>query len=167
MIDIESLGTRPGSVVTQIGWATFGRGEIPVAGSFRFSVDEQLAAGAVMDIDTLRWWSKQAGFADQLAAYRLPSMEESLRHVAGELKGAQYYWANSPNFDMVLLEDTFRRFDVQVPWKYSQLRDMRTALMMRGYSRAGDVMPPDRNRQHDAEYDALYQAQVMTRVLWK
>jgi len=42
------------------------------------------------------------------------------------LKDCKYIWANSPNFDCVILENAYRCCNLEIPWKYWNLRDCRT-----------------------------------------
>ena len=69
MIDVETLGTRPGSVVTNIGivafdieadgWADVGM-EIPL------NPQEQMGLGFKADWSTIRWWMDQSREAQAL-----------------------------------------------------------------------------------------------------
>ena len=65
-IDIETLGTAPGSVILTIGAVAFNRhGLIPerngILGTFyqRIDLDYSLRAGLTVDASTLRWWFSQ------------------------------------------------------------------------------------------------------------
>lgn len=169
MIDIETLGTRPGSVITQIGVARFDKVKVQSSWSGYVSIDEQLEKGAKLDIDTLRWWAASPqGLAAQLAKRPISttSVAYVLEQLDNQVRGCIGVWANSPSFDLVLLEDLYNRFERPLPWKYTQQRDQRTALVMRGFKRASEVLQCDQQLAHDAGYDARYQAEVIRRLLW-
>lgn len=59
MIDVETLGTRPGSVVTNIGVCAF---DIEADGwadpglEIGLNPQEQIDLGFKVDWDTIRWW---------------------------------------------------------------------------------------------------------------
>jgi hypothetical protein len=169
MIDIETLGTRPGSVITQIGVAQFDKVKIQNSWSSFVAVDPQVERGAKIDVDTLRWWlARPEGLANQLAKRPISTTkpEHVLQELSDLVRPCVGVWANSPSFDLVLLEDLYRRFEMPVPWQYAQARDQRTALVMRGYTRASDVLKSNPDKAHDAGYDARYQAEVIRRILW-
>lgn len=171
MIDIETLGTSPGSVILQIGACTFTQHELgPHRWCHSLPLGPQLAAGATIDAGTLTWWSspdrldgyrtllEHCAAADPVVGHTLGRLSDWLREVGGS---QVLVWANSPAFDLVLLEDLCRRFDVIPPWSYRNFRDYRTALRIYGYESERDVLPPPEGRHH-ALTDAVYQAQVLT-----
>ena len=166
MIDIETLGTAPGSAITQIAAVRFDDEKVYEPWSIYVSIDEQCSRGASIDIDTTRWWSERPEeFKRQINKLTANGVKYSLGRLAEEVRGCSHIWANSPNFDIVLLEDLYRRFEVKIPWSHKQLMDMRTACFMRGYSSGSKVIEPDQTRQHDAAYDAWYQANVVQKLL--
>jgi hypothetical protein len=68
MIDIETLGTAPGSVIAQVGLAGF---ELTGDGAAwsdlrRVNVRDAIASGLVLDWDTIQWWSRQSAAARKL-----------------------------------------------------------------------------------------------------
>lgn len=130
MIDIETLGKKPGCQVLSIGWCVFaGYREVfsPVGtdgnettyapvrqdpviiahGQFALNLEQQGAAGLHVDPETEQWWENQP---DAMVALR--ALQETGMHSAevalallkrlGENKVA--YWANGPEFDFVILD---------------------------------------------------------------
>jgi hypothetical protein len=169
MLDIETLGTRPGSVILSIGAVPFTfEGGPDESRGFHvvLPVQEQLDMGAAIDASTLLWWLKD-GRGPVLRTLLNPS--SALADVMQGLillrqflaaDGDAPIWANSPSFDLVLLEDLMRRFSFEVPWRYYRARDVRTWLEACGFSRSSDVLPAPEGA-HDALVDAIYQARVV------
>ena len=168
MLDIETLGTAPGSVITSVGLVFFNRAD-PEDGAhedYRWTVDirPQMKAGLRVDGDTLYWWMSQdreatkawAGDVDRIGPTRaLGEIATAFRECAAA--GCKV-WANSPSFDCVLMETLWRVFDVPCPWDFRAQADTRTLLL---------VAPVEKVRpevEHDALSDALAQARTVQRA---
>jgi hypothetical protein len=83
-----------------------------------------------MDVnnETLEWWKKQSPEA-KYDAFEHPvrtHIKDALLQLKDFVKGISCFWANSPNFDYVILENAYTLFKIDVPWKFWQLRDCRT-----------------------------------------
>ena len=68
MIDLESLGTKPGSALVALGAVKFGNGEILAEFYERIDVESCVQLGLEMDTSTVMWWLKQADGRDQKTA---------------------------------------------------------------------------------------------------
>lgn len=131
MIDVETLGTRPGSVVLSIGAVMFGPEGLGNEFYVELRYDDLLAHGFKQDADTLKWWFNQPN---------KPPINGEMRVCEGLLRFSEFckaqkferVWAKSPQFDVVMLEEMYRTLylGVDVPWTYKQPRDVRTALDM-------------------------------------
>lgn len=134
MIDIETLGTNPNSCILTIGAIKFDRkndiGELKNCETFycRIDKDSCLSIGLDIDNDTLEWWknqSKQARYEGLENKDRI-KIKDALLELKKFIKNAKCIWANSPNFDCVILENAFKKCDIEIPWKFWILRDCRT-----------------------------------------
>ncbi|POO54357.1 hypothetical protein CPJ18_02345 [Agrobacterium rosae] len=58
MIDIETLGTAPGSVILSVGAVTFNAETGEFGEGFYAAVEPQSAVdmGLTIDVSTLKWW---------------------------------------------------------------------------------------------------------------
>lgn len=132
MIDIETLGSSPGSAVIALGAVTFDPFEEGVKELFtcNFSWRSNLALRLKKEPATVKWWKEQS--AEAKAALKTP------RPVAiwlGLREFGKWYtetkpkavWANGSTFDFPLLEFAMKKSGVEVPWHYREVRDMRTA----------------------------------------
>jgi len=168
MIDIETLGTRPGSVIVSIGAITFD----PVTGALgeRFYVDidahDAQKRGLTIDVGTFFFWLGQPADATAtlLRTKRMP-LDQALHRFTLWLQGQQYrctgstqwLWANSPDFDLVLLEAAYRAVGLEAPWSHRNRMDVRTLVKLTGAS----VPKPALAVPHHALWDAHHQAEIV------
>ena len=159
MIDIETLGTLPNSVVLTVGavkFDPFTNIEPHSPKLWKLDIDEQDQKGRFVDEKTLEWWAKQdeeirdRSFTDEGRI----SNTEFMKDLNSWLTGVDTIWAQGPQFDMVILEDLFKSFDHHMNWFYWQVNDCRTLFKM---------MPVDPRKAiqenlHDAQADAHWQA---------
>ncbi|OKP79800.1 hypothetical protein BTE77_06840 [Ensifer adhaerens] len=156
MIDIETLGTAPGSVILSIGAVEFDAGTGEFGKEYYAAIDPQsaVAAGLTMDVSTLKWWMEQseearkAAFSgERLLGWTLGEFGDFVRNAEPE-----QVWAKPPAFDLVLMESAFRACSVPVPWHYRMARDVRTLFSVSGATQ------PDVGTAHNALDDAKSQA---------
>lgn len=175
MLDIETLGTRPGSMITAIGACTFGPG-VPRAARrtlyLRPTLDDQARAGMSIDPATVLWWLGQGDDARAALCHRddmpLLSALLSLRSfLLDATDGAEHLqiWCHGPSFDAVLIERAWYRLRCGgEPWSYRELRCLRTLLGLAGLSMRDFPAAV----AHDALADAMAQAdaaEVALRIL--
>lgn len=171
MVDVETCGATPGSVVTQIGWAWFDEKKVYGVSRLAISIIDQLLVGLGTERGTLRWWSEQTKAA-QDTAFRDPSvmsLDTALMKFAkvfevGELMednngvyglDDDHVWANPDWFDLPMIQCLYSARHLQYPWPRRQTRDARTLLDTAGMDHH------DRHKakvQHDAGSDAEAQA---------
>ncbi len=158
MVDIETLGTKPGSVILSIGAVMFD--DLGVLGGpmpFYRNIDvfSSLMAGLVIDPATVEWWREQS----DAARGALSSEKHSLGSVLGEfyqwLRPAAYVWAKGPDFDLVLLDAAYAAAGIGRPWSYRNTRDVRTILAI-----AGVTQEPNGTKHHALD-DACSQANAV------
>jgi hypothetical protein len=167
MLDIETLGTRPGAMIASIGACTFGDGKprdyrhtfhsaIKLAGQDRLGLRAEPA--------TLDWWLQQSpdalaaltrdaqGIGDAIWDFR--AFVDAARAAGDKLR----IWANGANFDPVMLEAVFDRMgdgeEQLCPWSFRDVRCLRTLLDVAGVD--GKQFRP--TVAHDALADAMAQA---------
>jgi hypothetical protein len=159
MIDIETLGTEPDSVVLSVGAVKFDPFTLtdPHAKTlWRPEIDEQSNAGRSVLDDTLQWWAKQDQAIQDEAFSEDGRIKLSvfMAELNKYLVGVDKIWCQGPQFDMVILEDMFKQFEHHRNWQFWQVMDCRTIFNM---------MPVDPRKAiqqnlHSADNDAYYQA---------
>lgn len=171
MIDLETLGTRPGCAILAIGAVLFDEEGVGDGLELKLSVADQLRRGFHRDEATMAWWDTQSEAARQHSLYEDPTRDlppgEALVRLnrlirEGSNPGELKVWANGASFDLPILEELYRVLSVQVPWRYYNHRCYRTLKAQLGHL----VGQPEFNGvRHTALADALYQAAYASKLL--
>ncbi|MGJ1499919.1 3'-5' exonuclease, partial [Sphingobacterium spiritivorum] len=107
MIDIETLGTKPYSVILSIGAIEFDINTGEIKDTFYRVINTRTSheAGLLTDLDTIKWWLLQNDESrDKLLkgeSYLILSLVDLMLFV-GEDKST-CVWSNSPSFDLSLI----------------------------------------------------------------
>ena len=171
MIDLETYGLRNDAAIAAIGACHFD--------PYRHSTHEELAAhgfcvvidrmdsarrGRSIDIETLKWWATQPAEAQAALTLDPQPLDVAIHRFLLWLSNWCYtstgVWANSPQFDLIKLQDTMSALGQLWPLPFWIERDIRTLDHLAWPN--GDRPPPERPL-HDALNDAIYQAR---RVQW-
>jgi hypothetical protein len=127
--------------------------------------------GAWIDPDTVHWWMQQSDAARDAITYYTPKIP--LADAFVEL--AKWYeeqkcteiWAMPVTFDIVLLENAYKREKRTIPWSYRQVRDFSTikrSSLLNNY--IGDMETVIREgTHHNAVDDAIHQAKQLQKTL--
>lgn len=166
MVDLETLGTTPGSVVLSIGACMFD----PVARSIgqRFYAGirryDSVELGLTVDRDTESWWLDQNAEARQLAfnGTLTPSTAIINFNNFWRENGAQFFWCHGANFDEPLLCSVYEKLGVKAPWEFWDVRCTRTIYHLAG-------VKPDRTQgtYHNPTDDAVNQANAVIAAVAK
>lgn len=161
MIDLETMGTRPGSAIASIGACAFDP-ETGVMGHLfyrRIDLDSCARSGLAFDADTIVWWLKQSDAArGELAkegGFHIAKALQDFRSFWLEEDG-KYLWGHGANFDEPLLAAAYRALHVEQPWLFWNARCTRTIYGLAGVkpNRAAGV-------HHNAMDDARAQAEAV------
>lgn len=164
MIDIETLGLRPGAVVWQIGALVFVPSQYPSMKMLRAEKKWTIEWSSAfehsrVEPDTFAWWVDQ-GFpkepdkVDMEAALNGLSTWMGTQLTCSSYDAQAAVWAKGPSFDLVQLEYQYHARNIRCPWKYNQHQDVRTMLNLAGID-ANNFMY---GKQHDALDDCKSQA---------
>lgn len=169
MIDLETYGTTPGSVILSIGAVEFSATELGRSfyGILRLSGSYEL--GFTSDERTVDWWSKQSPQArqviDMATAPDATHPTDTLKDFAAwfrRVPGDPGIWGFGATFDNVLLRAAYDKVGIKCPWHYRKDRCFRTLAAL------FDVDWGVREgTHHNALDDARYQAQVGQKILQK
>jgi len=162
MIDIETLGTGPDSVILTIG----AQGFDPTSTLFtdatyykRLDIDSQQDRS--VNDDTIAWWSKQSQEAQDEAmgdGDDRVSIKDALDELGKLIWKHDIIWCNGASFDFPILDDAFVKNDLAVPWKYWNTRDTRTV-----YSLVPNLGKLGNN--HNALADCVNQIDMLQKAL--
>ena len=175
MVDLETLDKRKTAIIRSIGACYFWLpGEDPnkkldkydeggISERFYVNIDEDScrAVGLTDSPSTIDWWSRQSDEARGAFLDPLPiPLYSALLSFFVFAKRARQFWANSPSFDLEILENAYQVSALAKPWKYYQERDCRTAKALADYFYGPGVGNPERTgAAHNALDDAAYQAE--------
>lgn len=171
MIDIESLGTKPGAVVASIGAVVFQPTyREPIGRSFSSTIDiaDAQKRGLTIDADTLAWWMHQSEQARASTFRGEWHLDEALAHLIAFVDEARAFstdgdlriWAHSQSFDLALLEAAFAVIDRRAPWNFREPRDTRTLFDLAGLDFKAFPAEPG-EVEHDALSDARHQVRAV------
>jgi exodeoxyribonuclease VIII len=161
MVDIETLGLDPDSVILQIAAVKFDRnGPLGLFSGFDMLVDPD-QDGRVINVDTLKWWSQQPSFTVVLSS--MIPLHEVLDKFYDYIRIPQpdYFWSKG-NFDFPILENAFKGTGIKgIPWHYRRVMDARTVYELTGIK----PVLPAWYVAHNAYDDATYQAEALGKAL--
>ena len=180
MIDIETLGRRPGCPVLSIGVVWFDpecNGWKPRHKGFYVKFDFQEVVDICrdgLDPATIAWWMQQSDDARK----ELVSSEGTTELVPGLQAMAQflthhsedkdlrdvYVWGNSNLFDLGILQYLYDHFGLDVPWHYARDMNVRTVVWM-AKTFFGIERPAMSGTAHNALDDARHQAEYVTQMV--
>jgi hypothetical protein len=134
MIDLETLDVLPTATILTIGAVKFDPmgDELDTPSMEKFyvkvDIDSCDALGMTVSPSTLEWWSQQSKQAQEEAfdPNNRVSVEEALSQLYKFCWGAKRVWSHGVGFDLIILEQYFRKIEKAVPWKFWEMRDTRT-----------------------------------------
>jgi hypothetical protein len=165
MLDIETLSTRPESVILTLGAVKFSPWDEEVdteTGLYlRIDVDEQLQLDRHVQQETVDWWGKQAEEVreEALGEHERTGLNDSVDQLNRFLVGVDNIWCQGPAFDIVILENLYRQLGRPTPWQFWQIRDSRTLFGVHG-----DPRDKKATGAHNALIDCYYQAQAVQQI---
>lgn len=174
MVDLETLGTKPGATILSIGAVGF---DATGVSEDRFHVvlhrADSAALGFVEDVATLTWWAKQGPAAQETlrqadeAGFLVPEALTRFARYLVDASGtddrgrlAAKVWGNGSDFDNVLLAAAYQRCGLPLPWPFFNNRCFRT---LKGLRLASE--PTREGTHHNALDDAVHQARWAVRCL--
>lgn len=128
--------------------------------------------GGTVDISTIEWWLVQSSEARTAILVNQIPLDDALlqlREFISEHSDEKFVqvWGNGATFDNVILRRSYERQGIPCPWRYTNVRDVRTMVAL------GLVMDFDaRNvttfegERHNALHDARYQAKYVS-AIWQ
>lgn len=168
MIDIETLDNVPSAVILSIAAVEFDPDTGETGDSFhqKIDVDDQFRSSRSISQSTLFWWLEQSDKAQKSITKGVRySLYDCLDNFSGWLKGKEncFIWANSPSFDIIILEHAWEEsFIGKLFPKHWLQRDVRT---IKQYINFEDFYWPG-GTEHDALSDC-YDQIAMVHAFYK
>ncbi|MHC4621550.1 MAG: 3'-5' exonuclease [Planctomycetota bacterium] len=169
MIDLETLGKGQDALVLSIGAVIFDP-ETEEMGTNNFhkfcNPQSAINAGRTIDPDTILWWLSQSDDARKSlieGTKQGVSWGWLLESFAEFVPEGAIVWGNGAAFDIAILENAYRQLGLPIPWKFRNVRDMRTVMDLA----APMEKPKFEGTKHNALHDAVYQAVCVTEAYRK
>lgn len=182
MIDIETLGTEPGSAVASIGAVWFDpedNGWHPKHRGYYAEVllEDALRYGTA-SAGTVKWWMGQSDEARHFLTNdegkvplvtALAGLSSFIERQSDDRNHRDVYvWANGPEFDCSNLAAMYEACDLKVPWNYGRCQSVRTIVWMARQFFECEKPPFRAGRTaHNALDDAIHQAEYVTQMVRK
>lgn len=171
MLDLETLGTRPGSVILSIGAVFFDANYRRLGPEFYSVISTGSCddSGLTADARTVAWWRDQSPDARKVFDAAGAENAPTLRGVLGEFidfirthnaLDNVCVWGNGSDFDNALLAEAYARCGSSAPWKFWNNRCYRTLKSITAgpaLSRVGTA----HNALDDARSQALHAIELM------
>lgn len=127
MLDLETLGNRPGCVLVALGAVRFDANGLGKEFYMRIDPQSCMEAGLEMDVSTVLWWLAQS----DAARAEICKPGTALRAVLGlfsNFVGSREtrIWGNGASFDNAILAEAYRRDGSVLPWDFWNDRCYRT-----------------------------------------
>ena len=128
MLDIETLGTAPGSVILSIGAVRFSEGGLGDTFYTTIDIDSSQAAGLKISAPTLCWWLRQNTAALREITRGVHPLPNALKQFSDWLCAHPLagIWGNGSDFDNALLASAYDAIGVTPPWSHKVNRCYRT-----------------------------------------
>lgn len=164
-IDLETLGTNPDCMIVSIGACEFDLETGEIGRSLYIPVDLDGQEDRSFSPSTLKWWMAQSTIAREVfneeearplnvALYLLEQWSQNW--------DKKQVWGNGATFDISILENAYQ---FQQPWKFWNVRDMRTLVDVATTTSGFNKKLVDRmGVHHNALDDAIFQARVMCKA---
>jgi len=168
MIDIETMGTDNNSAIISIGAVFFNKEKIGREFYKIINLQSNLDVNLVINEDTVIWWEKQSLEAKKEFSNitKAPDLTEVLNDFINFIKEENQIkkikpWGNGAAFDIPILENAFKQCNLEIPWKYYNVKCFRTLKSL--FKIDASKIKPNVLKHHslnDAKYQAKYAQEI-------
>lgn len=178
MIDLETLSTHNDAAIIEIGAVEFNKETGETGETFNVLIEpsDWCKNDRHIDGETIQWWFKQTNEARKRFVTKQKDIEYcTLKHALHKLR---YFimdcdtvdddknvvvWGNGSTFDISILQNAYEYFDIEVPWKFWSVNDVRTIVDLNPTIKAN--MKFVTGIQHSAVADCLHQIKYLTETI--
>lgn len=179
MIDLETLSTHTNAAIIEIGAVEFNKqtGEVGDKLNIIINVSDWTKNGRHVSGETVQWWFNQSlearqRFIDKQDDVEYMNLKEALERLRYFIMGCDclaednenvVVWGNGSTMDITILQSAYEYFDIEVPWKFWSVNDVRTIV---------DLNPTIKYKtkftsgvKHSAVADCLHQIKYMVNTI--
>lgn len=168
MVDLETLGVRPGCAILSIATVPFDPygTNIDIAGSYYSNVELSSCFDATLGVepDTLQWWLTEAPEAARKGLYNptpvglesvIDTWDRWLEYLGDPAKA--FFWSHG-NFDFPIWSFARHMYGKDDCWDYRNMRDTRTLFDIMDFDWSGKVTAHNSLQDAAAQCAAVQQA---------
>lgn len=153
MLDLETLGNKPGAVIVAIGAVAFAGGQVEESFYARINAESAVQAGLKLDVSTVLWWMKQGDAARAELNKPGDDLAIALEYFKDFVPKDALVWGNGSDFDNTILAAAYDACGLLLPWKFWNNRCYRTLKALRP-----EIKLVNTGTAHNALDDARAQA---------
>jgi len=178
MIDIETLSAHKNAAIIEIGAVEFNKytGEIGETFNVIIKPSDWCKNDRHVNGETIQWWLKQSNEARERFTTKQTDVDYCILEKA--LDKLKYFlidcdsvdndknvvvWGNGSSFDIAILEDAYNYFNIELPWKFWSVNDVRTIVDLKPEIKAMSKF--DCGIKHSAVSDCLYQIKYLAETI--
>lgn len=170
MIDTETLGRTPGSVVRSVAAVEFDpqTGETGRQKVWKIDLADSIRYGFKVEASTLKWWMMQSDearreFVEGAETPLEDFLEDFMQFIAATDEGNDFtLWCLQLDFDVAMLRSMYSWYNLNVyrcdeevlPWNFRKVRDVRPYM---GALDSAGLLPPKVADRHTPLADCLAQ----------
>ena len=172
MLDLETLGKEPKSVIVSIGAVEFSETEVS-ENKFYINIDPEdcQSYGLKINASTFLWWMGQSEAARlAITGSEKVKLKEALISFSSWLllemgpmdssKDDVIVWGNGADFDNTILSSSYSETGLEQPWSFRNNRCYRTIKNL-----SPDIRIETSGTRHNALDDAVSQAHHLIKIL--
>jgi len=153
MLDLETMGTDPGSAIVQIGAVRFDADGVKNTIEVNVSLQSCADAGLRISPETCLWWLRQDRELCRQWQQNAVALEDALMLFSWWLGSDKaIVWGNAATFDNAILRAAYNAAGIECPWHYWNDRCFRTVKNI------FNLPPVSSERKHSTLSDAIAQA---------
>lgn len=167
MLDLETLGSKPGAVIVAIGAVRFGGGMLGAEFYRRVNAESCVRLGLQMDVSTVLWWMKQKDDArlelTKPGAELAEAISDFSHFCSSRPSASNVLWGNGSDFDNAILSRCYEVCGHNPPWQFWNNRCYRTVKNLHpqvAMTRTGTA----HNALEDAKSQALHLMQMLPKL---
>lgn len=175
MIDLETLSTHTNAAIIEIGAVEFNKetGEVGEKLDIIINVSDWTKNGRHVDGETIQWWFNQTNearkrFTKKQADVKYLNLEAALRVLRYFIMDCDsvdddknvVVWGNGSTMDITILQSAYEYFDIEIPWKFWSVNDVRTIVDLNPTVKA--MASFNTGVKHSAVGDCLHQIKYLT-----
>ena len=173
MLDIESLSTKTNASILTIGAIRFNRHDFKVKEKFykRITKESNEHFNRHFDENTISWWHSQSEEAKKEIFENKDriNLSSALQELSIFCRGSKCVWANGVAFDIPILESAYEACDLDTPWRFWIIRDVRTVydlgrMNLTVFKRQNNLLNNCHNALADCETQLLCFEQAMNNI---